>query len=109
MLQQDSPEDYVIATGEMHTVREFVELVFSKLELDHELYVKHDPRYMRPTEVDALQGDASKARTQLGWQPRTSFTQLVDEMVANDLKLAQQELTLRQAGHDLAARGVAAQ
>jgi len=109
MLQHDAPDDYVVATGEMHSVREFVELVFGKLELDYEQYVKLDPRYMRPTEVDALQGDASKARTQLGWEPRISFAQLVDEMVANDLKLAQQERTLREAGHALTPRGVAAQ
>ena len=107
MLQQDSPDDYVVATGESHSVREFVEQVFARLELDYKDYVEQDQRYLRPTEVDALQGDATKVRSKLGWMPKTSFEQLVDMMVAHDLELARQEKTLRDAGHQVAFRGAA--
>jgi len=107
MLQQDQPDDYVIATGESYTVRTFVQKVFEHLELDWQQYVKIDPRYYRPTEVDALRGDASKARARLGWEPRVGIDELVRRMVAHDLELARQELTLREAGHVVAARGVA--
>ena len=99
MLQQDEPDDYVIATGETHSVREFVEKVFDRLELDWEKYVEIDPRYFRPTEVDILLGDASKAREKLGWKPRVSFEELIHMMVEHDLELARQEKTLREAGH----------
>jgi GDPmannose 4,6-dehydratase len=86
ILQQDSPDDYVIATGETHSVREFAEKVFAKLGLDYQKYVKIDPRYFRPTEVDVLLGDATKARKALHWFPKVSFDQLIDMMVAADLR-----------------------
>ncbi len=99
MLQQDKPEDYVIATGETHSVREFAEKVFARLDLDYRQHVAVDPRYFRPTEVDVLLGDATKARKELNWQPRVSFDQLIDMMVAADLELAQKEKTLLDAGY----------
>jgi GDPmannose 4,6-dehydratase len=80
MLQQGEPDDYVVATGEAHTVREFCEVSFSRLRLDYEKYVMVDEQFFRPTEVDYLLGDATKARTRLGWEPRISFQQLVAEM-----------------------------
>jgi len=107
MLQQDQPDDYVIATGESHTVRTFVQKVFTHLDLDWQRYVKIDPRYYRPAEVDALRGDASKARERLDWEPRVGIDELVRRMVAHDLELARQERTLREAGHVVAARGTA--
>jgi GDPmannose 4,6-dehydratase len=88
MLQYDRPADFVVATGEMHTVREFVELAFGLVGLDWEDYVVIDPRYFRPTEVDELCGDASKAREALGWQPTTSFPELVRIMLDADLREA---------------------
>lgn len=107
MLQQDKPDDYVIATGEMHTVREFLDRVFSVLDLDWHDHVIVDPRYFRPAEVDALRGDASKARRVLGWQPDVGFNELVDRMVDHDLRLARQERTLKDAGHTVPERGAA--
>jgi len=86
MLQQDQPDDFVIATGETHTVREFCELAFGYLDLDYRDFVMLDPLYLRPTEVDSLQGDASKARTILGWAPRLQFPDLVRMMVEHDLE-----------------------
>ena len=86
MLQQDEPDDYVIATGETHSVREFCELAFAHVGLDPERYVKTDPEFLRPAEVDHLVGDASKAREQLGWEPRHSFRELVEMMVDADLE-----------------------
>ncbi|NPA06790.1 MAG: GDP-mannose 4,6-dehydratase [Chloroflexi bacterium] len=106
MLQQEEPDDYVIATGEAHSVREFLELAFAQLGLDPYEYVEIDPRYFRPTEVDFLLGDATKAREKLGWQPRVSFEELVRRMVAHDLELARQERTLLDAGHKIRLRGV---
>ena len=88
MLQQDEPDDYVIATGEMHTVRELVETAFELVGLDWETHVGVDPRYYRPTEVDELCGDASKARERLGWQARTTFRDLVRLMLKHDLAAA---------------------
>lgn len=85
MLQQPTPDDYVIATGEMYSVRDFLEEAFSYLQLDWHDFVITDPRYMRPTEVDALCGDASKARQVLGWKPETDFASLVREMVDAEL------------------------
>ncbi|MDX6585241.1 MAG: GDPmannose 4,6-dehydratase [Solirubrobacterales bacterium] len=85
MLQQEKPDDYVVATGEMHTVREFVELAFSLVGLDWQDFVEIDPRYFRPTEVDELCGDATKAREVLGWQPQTTFEELVRIMIRSDL------------------------
>jgi GDPmannose 4,6-dehydratase len=105
MLQQDAPDDYVIATGETRSVRDFVEAAFDGLGLDWREHVETDPRYFRPTEVDCLLGDSSKARRQLGWKPRVSFDELVSMMVEHDLDLARQELTLREAGHETPARG----
>jgi GDPmannose 4,6-dehydratase len=86
MLQQDVPEDYVIATGETHTIRELLELAFAAAEIDDwTKYVESDKRFMRPAEVDILTGDASKARERLGWKPRVSFSELVKMMVESDL------------------------
>lgn len=90
MLQQDEPDDYVIATGETHSVREFCELAFGEVELNYEEFVKTDERFYRPAEVDLLIGDSSKARKMLGWQPRYTFQELVKEMVRADLKAASQ-------------------
>jgi len=98
MLQQDEPDDYVVATGETHSVQEFTERVFQKLGLDWKAHVEIDPRYYRPTEVDVLLGDASKARKKLGWSPKVGFEELIDRMVESDLELAQKEKTLRDAG-----------
>jgi len=88
MLQQPEARDYVIATGEMHSVREFVELAFSLVGRDWQEFVEIDPRYFRPTEVDELRGDASLARERLGWEPRTTFAELVRLMVEADLREA---------------------
>ncbi|MBC7266469.1 MAG: GDP-mannose 4,6-dehydratase [Coriobacteriia bacterium] len=106
MLQQDEPGDYVVATGEAHSVREFCEAAFAEVGLDWQEYVEIDPRYFRPTEVDYLLGDASATREKLGWAPRVSFAELVKRMVAHDMELAAQEKTLRDAGHDVALRGL---
>jgi GDPmannose 4,6-dehydratase len=85
MLQQPRPDDYVIATGETHSVRELCEVAFGLADLDWERHVRIDPKYLRPTEVDALCGDASKARERLGWQARTTFRDLVRLMLEHDL------------------------
>ncbi|TLM97828.1 MAG: GDP-mannose 4,6-dehydratase [Actinobacteria bacterium] len=85
MLQQEVPGDYVIATGETHTVREFLEIAFGRVGLDYAKYVVQDPRFMRPAEVDLLIGDPAKAATELGWKPKTSFAQLVEMMVDADM------------------------
>jgi GDPmannose 4,6-dehydratase len=94
MLQQDQPDDYVVATNETHSVQEFCEAVFGYLDLDWKQYVKHDPRYERPAEVDLLIGDPAKARRQLGWEPKVRFHELVKIMVEHDLALARQEAQL---------------
>jgi len=99
MLQQDKPDDYVIATGKTHSVMEFVEKVFARLELDWQKYVEIDPRYFRPTEVDLLLGDPSKAKKMLHWEPKVDLDGLVEMMVEHDLELARQEKTLKDAGH----------
>jgi len=96
MMQQERPHDYVIATGETHSVREFCEEAFALLDLDWERYVQHDTRYERPSEVELLIGDASKAKRELGWEPKVRFKDLVRIMVEEDLKLARQELAMRQ-------------
>jgi GDPmannose 4,6-dehydratase len=85
MLQQDEPDDYVVASGETHTVREFCEIAFSRVGLDYEQHVVSDPQFMRPAEVDLLHGDSSKAREKLGWEPKVSFGDLVEMMVDSDL------------------------
>jgi GDPmannose 4,6-dehydratase len=92
IMQHDKPEDFVIATGETHTVKEFLELAFDRLKLDWRKYVTFDARLTRPSEVDVLCGDATKARRILGWQPRVSFEKLVAMMVDADLELAEREL-----------------
>jgi GDPmannose 4,6-dehydratase len=109
ILQADAPDDFVLATGETRSVREFVELAFAEVGRSIEwrgkgveetgvdrksgkTVVRIDPTYFRPTEVDELIGDASKARQKLGWRPKTSFSQLVREMVAGDLELARREV-----------------
>ena len=91
MLQQDRPEDFVIATGRTYSVREFLDEVFGYLELDWQQYVQIDPRYYRPTEVDLLLGDASKARRVLNWQPKVDFKALAKMMTEADWKIARQE------------------
>jgi GDPmannose 4,6-dehydratase len=103
MLQQDKPDDYVIASGRMISVREFAELAFAHVELDAAEFIEIDPRYYRPTEVDQLQGDASKAKQRLGWKARTSVEAMARIMVDHDLELAGREKTLRDAGHELPA------
>lgn len=98
MLQADEPDDFVIATGERRSVRDLCKLVFSRLDLEWEDYVEVDPIYLRPSEVDALEGDASKARERLGWKPKVSVEELGRMMVDADLVLAQRERTLADAG-----------
>jgi GDPmannose 4,6-dehydratase len=121
ILQQQEPDDYVIATGEQHSVREFVEAVAAELGIkvrwsgkgrDEKGYdekgrcvVAIDPRYFRPTEVDSLLGDAAKARRKLGWKARTSWRQLVTEMTQADLRDAEQAKLMRDHGYARAARG----
>ena len=90
MMQQSEPDDYVIATGECHSIKDFLNIAFSHIGVvNWEKYVKKDPRFMRPAEVDVLRGDFSKAREKLGWKPRTSFEQLVKIMVDNDIKIVE--------------------
>lgn len=98
MLQQKKPDDYVVATGQTHSVREFLDLAFAKVGLDWNEYVETDQRYFRPSEVDLFQGDSSKAQKELGWKPKVTFDQLVDMMVESDLKLARQEKFLVENG-----------
>ncbi|HSK19861.1 MAG TPA: GDP-mannose 4,6-dehydratase [Longimicrobiales bacterium] len=105
MLQQDEPGDYVVATGESHSVREFVEAAFGHAGLDWTKHVTIDPRYYRPTEVDHLCGDATLARTRLDWTCHIGFEELVRMMVDADVELARQERTLADAGHVLPLRG----
>jgi GDPmannose 4,6-dehydratase len=93
ILQQDQPDDYVIATGETHTVKEFVEVAFGHAGLEWEKYVKFDERYLRPAEVDLLIGDASKAKKKLGWEPKVTFKQLTQIMVDADIQLLEKQLT----------------
>ena len=104
MLQQEKPDDYVIATGETHSVREFAEKVFEKLDLDYKKYVDIDRKYFRPSEVDVLLGDASKARKALGWAPKVGFEQLIDMMIEADMEIARKEKTLVDAGHTVLSR-----
>jgi GDPmannose 4,6-dehydratase len=105
MLQQKQPDDYVVATGESRSVGEFLDCASALLGLDWKKVVEFDPRYLRPTEVDFLQGDASKARETLGWRPEVSFEELVRRMVEYDLELARQETLLVRAGHRPEATG----
>jgi len=105
MLQQGKPDDYVIATGSSYSVREFLEEAFSYAGLEWKGCVESDARYLRPTEVDCLTGDSTKARTSLGWQPQVAFKELVRMMVDHDMELARSERTLRDAGHSIPVRG----
>ena len=93
MLQQHDPEDYVIATNKTHSIREFLDYAFDSIDIDSwENYVGQDPRFMRPAEVDVLRGNPEKAKNELGWEPKTSFKELVEKMVDNDLKLVRSSL-----------------
>jgi GDPmannose 4,6-dehydratase len=105
MLQQDKAGDYVVATGISHTVLDFVEMAFSRAGLDWNQYVEIDKRYLRPTEVDSLCGDAGRARKSLGWRPAVTFPELVNLMVDHDIRLAEREQLLREAGHTVVNRG----
>jgi GDPmannose 4,6-dehydratase len=96
MLQQDKPDDYVVATGESHSVREFAKEVFDYLDLDWQKYVEIDRRYFRPTEVDYLEGDASKARKVLRWKPKVTFGELVRMMTDYDMKIAEREKIVKE-------------
>jgi len=107
MLQQPKPNDYVVATGKAHSVRELVEIAFAAAGLDWRRYVTIDRRYFRPTEVDALRGDPAKARQVLGWEPRVGFAELVKMMVEHDIELARRELAVSQAGFFDPTRGAA--
>jgi GDPmannose 4,6-dehydratase len=104
MMQADKPDDYVIATGETHSVREFVEEAFNYLDLDWKEFVETDPRYYRPSEVDLVLGDYSKARRILGWEPKVGFRELVRLMVDHDLELARLE-GLKSQGQQVAQAG----
>ncbi|MEZ6242656.1 MAG: GDP-mannose 4,6-dehydratase [Phycisphaerales bacterium] len=103
MLQQDTPDDYVVATGQTWSVREFAEKAFTHAGLDFQEFVEFDPRYLRPAEVELLLGDPAKAKKKLGWEPTTSFDELVAMMVEHDVELAKREKTLKDAGHELPA------
>ncbi|MDP1588347.1 MAG: GDP-mannose 4,6-dehydratase, partial [Prosthecobacter sp.] len=98
MLQQERPDDYVVATNETHSVREFCQETFGLLGLDWEQHVVHDSRYERPAEVDLLIGNPEKARKQLGWEPKVRFKDLVKIMVEADLKLAEHEAQVKNFG-----------
>jgi GDPmannose 4,6-dehydratase len=100
MLQQDNPDDFVIATGEMYSVREFLDEVFGYLELDWQKYVEIDERYFRPTEVDVLCGDATKAKKILKWQPKVTFKELAKMMTDADMKIAKGEKLVRDNSGD---------
>ena len=97
MLQQDAPDDYVIATGEKHSVRDLVELAFSHVDLDWQQYVRQDKKFLRPADVNTLCGDATKAREKIGWQPTVSFAELVRMMVDADLVRVEQKIANRQS------------
>ncbi len=99
MLQQDQPDDYVVSTGETHSVREWLQECFGYLGLNYEDHVVSDPAFVRPAEVDLLIGDATKARQKLGWQPEVSFQQLIHMMVDADMELLQQEMRYNAARH----------
>ncbi|MDD5146834.1 MAG: GDP-mannose 4,6-dehydratase, partial [Candidatus Pacebacteria bacterium] len=118
MLQQEAPQNYIIATGEQHSVREFCAIAFKEAGINLEwrgegvneegidqetgkILVAVDPRYFRPLEVESLLGDASKAKAQLGWQPKISFQELVEEMVSSDLKLAKRDIHLQNGGFSI--------
>lgn len=95
IINASTPDDYVIGSGEMHSVKEFAELVFSKLGMDYKDYIETDPHYYRASEVDALCSDPTKIKTNLGWSPKYSYEQLVDEMIASDMELAKREKLIK--------------
>jgi GDPmannose 4,6-dehydratase len=99
MLQQDAPDDYVVATGETYSVKQFLDETFAQLGLDWKKHVEQDQRYFRPAEVDLLLGDPAKAKRVLKWEPKVKFKGLVQMMVEADMELAQQEKILKEAGH----------
>jgi GDPmannose 4,6-dehydratase len=101
ILQQDKPDDFVIATGQTHSVREFLDEVFGCLGLDWKKYVELDKRYLRPTEVDILQGDATKARKILGWKPKVGFEELVKMMTDADMRRAENEKIIKEQGNTI--------
>ncbi|HEX3445293.1 MAG TPA: GDP-mannose 4,6-dehydratase [Chthoniobacterales bacterium] len=103
MLQQDKPDDYILATNETHTVREFVQYAFAHADLDWKQYVKHDDRYERPAEVDLLIGDPAKAKRQLGWEPKVRFQELVKIMVDADLDMVRRDIEGSGAGRKRSA------
>jgi GDPmannose 4,6-dehydratase len=103
MLQHHEPQDYVVATGQAYSVKEFADKVFEQLNLDPRDFIVVDPRYFRPAEVDFLQGDPGKIETTLGWKPEISFDQMIARMVKHDLQLAEQEKLLKKAGHTVYA------
>ncbi len=105
MLQQPAPSDYVIATGQSHSIRDFLDLAAAQCSLDWKQCVETDARYLRPTEVHHLAGDSSKACRELGWAPKVDFQGLVRMMVEHDAELARQEQTLTEAGHRVVVRG----
>jgi len=105
MLQQEAPGDYVVATGEAHSVREFAQIAFSLVDLDYQDYVEVDPRFFRPAEVNYLLGDPAETFQRLNWRPRTSFQELVREMVQGDLELARRERAAREAGEGFVLHG----
>ncbi len=107
MMQAGQPDDYVVATGESHSVTEFLDLAAMYVDLDWRRHVETDPRYFRPSEVHYLLGDPGKIRRKLGWQPKVTFEELIRKMVEHDLDLARQERILRDAGHKVIVRGVA--
>jgi len=107
MLQEDKPDDFVVATGKAHSVRDFAREAFSYVGLDWQDYVSIDPTYFRPAEVNSLQGDPSKITAATGWHPKVGFMELVAMMVEHDLEMARREQTLRTAGHHFALPGSA--
>ena len=98
MLQQAEPDDFVVSTGETHSVREFLDEVFGCLDLDWRKYVEIDPRYYRPTEVDLLLGDSAKARKELKWEPKVTFKQLAKMMTDADMTIARNEKIIKEHG-----------
>ena len=98
MLQHKQPDDWVLATGETHTVKEFAEKTFEKLDLNWEDYVEVSEKYFRPNEVDYLLGDPTKASKELSWKPKTSFDELIDMMIESDLNLGKREQVLLKEG-----------
>lgn len=103
MVQAEKPQDYVIATGEKHTVREVVEIAFNRVKLDPEKYVKIDPAFYRPAEVFTLLGDCAKARNELGWKPKVNFQQLIEMMIDSDLELVRREIESERSASAAAA------